>query len=192
MSDFSPSDFSSSCTDSSQWDSDSSSSSSSDESYVSNKPKPKPELKPPPPPDQVKDVESSETVIKPANNADIKFDFKAMTQNSYYRKFRNRLIISPEGKKYKAQIQERIKGIDKIYGKVGLILKFQFKDKRKRDLDNLHKCLIDALKNVLIEDDDQAYRLYMTKEIGTGHDCFSVRVVDAKLFDALDSYVDSL
>ena len=43
-----------------------------------------------------------------------------------------------------------------------------FKDKRKRDLDNYNKVLIDCLKNKLFEDDDQIYKLYMEKHIGCG------------------------
>lgn len=102
------------------------------------------------------------------NTTEITFNFKAMTQNSYYRKFRNRLIICKEGREYKSKIQKVIEDGEykKIIGKVSLDLAFEFKDKRKRDLDNLHKCFIDAIKNILIEDDDMIYDIHMTKKIG--------------------------
>ena len=53
-------------------------------------------------------------------------------------------------------------------GRIRLEVKFMFKDKRKRDIDNYLKVLIDSIKGVLFEDDDQIYELMVTKEIGCG------------------------
>ena len=100
----------------------------------------------------------------------IQLPIKALTQNLYYRKYRNRLVIGEKGREYRSAVLEMIEGMPQITGKVGLTLHFYFKDKRKRDLDNLHKCFIDCIKNRLIEDDDQVYSLEMHKHIGTKAD----------------------
>ena len=67
----------------------------------------------------------------------IEIPIPALTQNVYYRKFQNRLIISKRGKEYKELVNTYIQSYPKILGKVKLDLVFYFKDKRKRDLDNL-------------------------------------------------------
>ena len=100
----------------------------------------------------------------------IQLPIRALTQNLYYRKFRNRLIIGEKGREYKEKVTELTSGLPQICGKVGLDIHFYFKDKRKRDLDNLHKCFIDCIKNRLIEDDDRVYELSLHKHIGTGSD----------------------
>lgn len=106
----------------------------------------------------------------------IELPIQALTQNVYYRKFQNRLIISKRGKDYKELVNNYIQSYPKILGKVKLDLVFYFKDKRKRDLDNLHKCLIDSMKNVLFEDDDMIYKIYLEKHIGTGIDKIIINI----------------
>ena len=66
-----------------------------------------------------------------------------------------------------------------------LTLILYFKDKRKRDLDNYNKVLIDCLKNRLFEDDDQIYQLYMEKYIGCGFNkiCINVESIDDSQMD---------
>jgi len=54
----------------------------------------------------------------------------------------------------------------KILGPILLDIKFYFKDKRSRDLDNLLKPLIDALKDVVIEDDSNIYKITCEKLLG--------------------------
>lgn len=100
---------------------------------------------------------------------------QALTQNSYYRTFRGSIVISERGRTYKEEIRKKLP-IDKIKGKVRMELFFGFRDKRKRDLDNLNKPLIDAMKNIIIEDDDQIWELIMKKEIGIGRDYITIKV----------------
>lgn len=103
-----------------------------------------------------------------------RFDnLQALTQNSYYRTFRGSIVISDRGRIFKDEIRKKLP-IDKIKGRVRMEMRFGFRDKRKRDLDNLNKPLIDAMKNIVIEDDDQIWELYMTKEIGIGRDYIEV------------------
>ena len=103
-------------------------------------------------------------------------DIKALTQNSYYRKFRNRIIIGEEGRKYKETIHLLTHDKPQLLGPVGIELVFCFKDKRKRDLDNLHKCFIDSIKNRLIEDVDMVYELHLFKHIGYERNCIKVKL----------------
>ena len=74
---------------------------------------------------------------------------------------------------------------EKILGKIKLTLILYFKDKRKRDLDNYNKTLIDCLKNRLFEDDDQIYQLYMEKHIGCGFNkiCIIVDPIEENTID---------
>ena len=74
---------------------------------------------------------------------------------------------------------------EKILGKIKLTLILYFKDKRKRDLDNYNKVLIDCLKNELFEDDDQIYQLYMEKHIGCGFNkiCIIVDPIEENTID---------
>ncbi len=106
----------------------------------------------------------------------IEIPIQALTQNVYYRKFQNRLIISKRGKDYKELVNNYIQSYPKILGKVKLDLVFYFKDKRKRDLDNLHKCLIDSMKNILFEDDDMIYKINLEKHIGVGIDKIIINI----------------
>jgi Holliday junction resolvase RusA-like endonuclease len=115
----------------------------------------------------------------------IQLPIKALTQNTYYRKFRNRLIIGEKGREYKEKVTELTTGLPQITGKVGLDIHFYFKDRRKRDLDNMHKCFIDCIKNRLIEDDDRVYELSLHKYIGTGIDKIECHIYS--LEDEVDS-----
>ena len=51
---------------------------------------------------------------------------------------------------------------------IKLTVVFMFGDNRKRDIDNYLKVLIDALKGIYFEDDDQIQKLNVTKHIGCG------------------------
>jgi len=101
---------------------------------------------------------------------------KAVTQNTYYKKFRNRIIIGAEGREYRDTIHLLTNQYPQLLGPVKLELHFFFKDKRKRDLDNLHKCFIDSIKNRLIEDDDMVYELHLFKHIGCGENYIKVKI----------------
>lgn len=100
---------------------------------------------------------------------------QALTQNSYYRTYRGSIVISERGRVFKEEVRKHLP-IDKIKGRVRMELLFGFRDKRKRDLDNLNKPLIDAMKNIVIEDDDQVWELIMKKEIGIGRDYITIGI----------------
>lgn len=103
-------------------------------------------------------------------------DLQALSQNQYYMhslKKGSSVFLSSKGREYREKLREKLP-LMKIEGKVKLQIIAFFKDKRKRDLDNINKPLIDALKNFVIEDDDQIFELIMKKHIGVGHNSIQI------------------
>ena len=96
----------------------------------------------------------------------LELNILACSINSFYRTFRGRMLISKPGREFKLEISKCLDITTKILGPIKLTLIFHFKDKRRRDVDNYAKVLIDCLKNVLFEDDDKIYILHMEKQIG--------------------------
>ena len=102
------------------------------------------------------------------------FDFVPPSTNTAYRivklgKFHS-LKMTPRGKEFKKDVAEIVKNLQhkKYNGKIGVFLEIHFKDKRKRDIDNYSKLLIDSIKGILFEDDDQIFELLMQKYIDCG------------------------
>jgi len=111
----------------------------------------------------------------------IEIPIMACSVNKYYRTWQGRVLISKDGREFKKQVDLLLNNYIKVYGKIKLTIILYFKDKRKRDLDNYNKVLIDCLKNKLFEDDDQIYQLYMEKHIGCGEDKICVEVEEFKV-----------
>ena len=110
----------------------------------------------------------------------IELPIMACSVNKYYRTWQGRVLISKDGRVFKNEVDMLLNNYQKVLGKIKLTLILYFKDKRKRDLDNYNKVLIDCLKNKLFEDDDQIYQLYMEKHIGCGYNkiCINVESID--------------
>lgn len=77
--------------------------------------------------------------------------------NRYYRHVGPRVLISREGRRYRMMCVSRLGGVfPKLEGKVKLTGEFYPPDARKRDLDNVLKCMIDSLVHAgLMRDDSQ-------------------------------------
>jgi crossover junction endodeoxyribonuclease RusA len=106
----------------------------------------------------------------------IEIPIMACSVNKYYRSWQGRVLISKDGREFKKEVDLLLNNYEKVLGKIKLTLILHFKDKRKRDLDNYNKVLIDCLKNKLFEDDDQIYQLYMEKYIGCGFNKISIDI----------------
>lgn len=80
--------------------------------------------------------------------------------NRYYRKWRNRVVISNEGRAYKvaAMVQARAQGVRVLTGHVALRLRF-YRRIRRGDIDGPLKCLFDSLQGVAFENDSQVRKL---------------------------------
>lgn len=50
---------------------------------------------------------------------------------------------------------------------ISVIVEFTFKDKRRRDLDNFNKVLLDSCTGIIWEDDSQIWELILRKFVGT-------------------------
>lgn len=77
--------------------------------------------------------------------------------NRYYRHVGPRVLISREGRRYRMMCVSRLGGVfPRFEGKVKLTGEFYPPDARKRDLDNVLKCMIDSLVHAgLMRDDSQ-------------------------------------
>jgi len=87
--------------------------------------------------------------------------------NTYYRKFRNRMVIGEKGRAYKkavALVCSQLPLLETfklpLRGRVALVAWLYPPDLRRRDLDNFcGKALLDALKGIAFGDDSLVYRL---------------------------------
>lgn len=92
------------------------------------------------------------------------------TVNSYWRRVGNRTLLSEGARKYRAAVQDAVAdltirrmefrlGLRKtITVPVAVEIEFRPPDRRRRDLDNLPKGLLDALKHAGIYADDSQVR----------------------------------
>lgn len=85
--------------------------------------------------------------------------------NTYYRNFHGHMVLSAKGREFKLEMQELCVGKTKIDGLVCVTLNVWFKDKRRRDLDNYFKAVLDAFKNILFEDDCMVAEIHASKVI---------------------------
>ena len=82
--------------------------------------------------------------------------------NNYYRHVGPRVLISRAGRKYRMMCVSRLGGLEKLSGAVLLSLECYPPDRRRRDLDNLLKCLQDSITAAgVLDDDSQIRRLQM-------------------------------
>jgi len=80
--------------------------------------------------------------------------------NRYYRHVGYRVLISREGRKYRMMVVSRLAGLyPKLDGAVSLTADCYPPDRRRRDLDNLLKCLQDSLVHAGVMGDDSQIRV---------------------------------
>ena len=97
--------------------------------------------------------------------AQVEFDLPwPPSVNNYYRHVGPRVLISRAGRKYRTMVVSRLGGLKRLSGAVSLSLECYPPDRRRRDLDNLLKCLQDSITAAgVLEDDSQIRRLQMEK-----------------------------
>lgn len=74
--------------------------------------------------------------------------------NSYYRTFRGRILISKKGRDYRECVCQELHGCEPILGRVAVCITVMPPDRRKRDLDNVQKALLDSIEHAGIIEDD--------------------------------------
>ena len=87
--------------------------------------------------------------------------------NRYYRTFQGRILISKDGRKYRARVAQETTGLPMLPGRLAVEIHAFPPDRRKRDLDNIQKALLDSIEHAgLIEDDANIdYLLTIRKHI---------------------------
>ena len=86
--------------------------------------------------------------------------------NHYWRYVGGRPMISREGRLFRTRVEMemRLLRMTKLTGRLAVKLEFHPPDKRRRDIDNLTKGLLDALQHAgVYEDDSQIDRLELIR-----------------------------
>ena len=78
------------------------------------------------------------------------------TINTYWRKFRNHMTISKRGRAFRNAVCLALRGSEPLEGPLLVKIRAYPPDRRKRDIDNIQKPLLDALeKGKAFFDDNQ-------------------------------------
>ena len=86
------------------------------------------------------------------------------SMNHYYRSWRNRVVISAAGVRYRQDVATITEGHRKLLGRIRLELTVCPPDLRRRDMDNVLKATLDAMQHAGIYDDDsQIDQLVVTR-----------------------------
>lgn len=85
--------------------------------------------------------------------------------NHYWRKWRNRMVISREGRMFRRNVRALLGGGRKppFTGSIALAMDAFPPDRRRRDLDNLLKSLQDALAHAGVFEDDSLIDLLVVR-----------------------------
>jgi len=78
------------------------------------------------------------------------------TLNTYWRHVGNKVLISKKGRQYRKTIGDYVLvgRLPKFEGRIGCSILVYPPDKRKRDLDNIPKAVLDSLQHAGVYDDD--------------------------------------
>ena len=106
------------------------------------------------------------------------------SMNTYWRNFRGRTILSKAGREYKKAIAEYVveNNVPKFgESKLKITMILQPKDKRKMDIDNRIKCVLDSLQEAGVFDDDfQVDELHVMRgeQVKGGKLLLTIEVID--------------
>ena len=94
------------------------------------------------------------------------------TVNTYWRQFQGRVLISKQGREYRKVVADQVmlqRAAKHLDHAVRVEIKAFRPDRRRRDLDNLLKALLDSMTHAGVMDDDaliEDLRIYWADEIG--------------------------
>ena len=85
--------------------------------------------------------------------------------NHYWRHSRGKVYLSAEGREYRQGVADAIGRVRPLVGPVVLRLLVHPPDKRRRDLDNVLKAILDALEHAgAVRDDSQVEMLHVRRK----------------------------
>ena len=85
--------------------------------------------------------------------------------NTYWRSVNGKMLISKKGRAYRASVINHIRPCKPTLERLSVRIICHPPDKRKRDLDNLPKGLLDALEHAgVYADDSQIDELYLRRD----------------------------
>lgn len=94
------------------------------------------------------------------------------TVNTYWRSFEGRVLISKKGREYRKAVADQVL-IQRANKQIDYAVKVEIKayrpDRRRRDLDNLLKAILDSMTHAGVMQDDaliEDLRVYWADEIG--------------------------
>ena len=101
--------------------------------------------------------------------------------NHYWRRVGARTLISREGRAYRLAVEECClqRNVRPIDGPVSVEIIAHPPDRRRRDLDNICKSLLDSLEGKAYHDDSQIVRLTLVKADKVDGGKVSVKIEDA-------------
>ena len=80
--------------------------------------------------------------------------------NHLWRRFGNRTLLSKHGRTYRARVCALLQGIKPLAGNLSVMIDMYPPDRRRRDVDNIQKALLDALMHGgAYHDDSQISKL---------------------------------
>lgn len=115
---------------------------------------------------------------------ELKFDSLPPSINACYRTGRGRMYKSKRLTQYESDIKDYLDDVkyEKLTGNIKLTVQFNCKSKRKRDLDNMLKPLIDSLEtNNLFDNDNQIFEINCSKQIGCESDSTIIHLSEIDL-----------
>ena len=97
----------------------------------------------------------------------ITMDTSPISVNHMYGARGKMRFLRKEGKDYKKQLAELAEGeTDEMYdGDMSMEIVYYFKDRRRRDVTNYEKCVLDALSGIVYKDDCQVTDITLRKRL---------------------------
>jgi len=113
--------------------------------------------------------------------------------NHYYARQKNGAVyINQQGKGYRAAVMYNFRHSKPIEGKLKLHIDVFPPDKRKRDLDNINKCLLDSLQSAgLIKDDYDIDHLSMKRCDVVEGGKIIIKLEPIKVDNSIDNSIES-
>lgn len=97
--------------------------------------------------------------------------------------YTGRRFLTKEGREIKQSMGWRIKNQWKngiIKGEVAVRIDLFYSDRRKRDIDNPTKAILDSLTMIVFDDDSQVVDLHITKNVG--EDRAEISIYEREIF----------